>query len=121
MVGGKPFAGLASDGTVTLKLPTFTATAEMAGISRVLGGYHIQADNVAGLDLGRKVAEYVFPITLSYFNGTAGKGGALAVAKCTPEGCTVPGHKHEKAGAKTGTGNDGQRTSSGARGGRGSN
>ena len=42
--------------TVTLYFPTFTETAEMAGISRVLGGYHIQADNVAGLELGRNVA-----------------------------------------------------------------
>ncbi|MBM1106160.1 vanadium-dependent haloperoxidase [Aurantibacter crassamenti] len=42
--------------TITLKFPTFTKTAEMAGISRVLGGYHIQADNVAGLQLGREVA-----------------------------------------------------------------
>nr|WKN34971.1 vanadium-dependent haloperoxidase [Tunicatimonas sp. TK19036] len=42
--------------TVTLKFPTFTETAEMAGISRVMGGYHIQADNVEGLELGRKVA-----------------------------------------------------------------
>lgn len=42
--------------TVILKFPTFTETADMAGISRVLGGYHIQADNVAGLELGRNVA-----------------------------------------------------------------
>lgn len=28
---------------VTLKFPTFTETANMAGISRVMGGYHIQA------------------------------------------------------------------------------
>ncbi|MEZ4796103.1 MAG: vanadium-dependent haloperoxidase [Flavobacteriaceae bacterium] len=42
--------------TVTLKFPTFSKTAEMAGISRVLGGYHIQADNIAGLQLGRDVA-----------------------------------------------------------------
>jgi hypothetical protein len=58
---------------VALDLPTFTATAEMAGISRVMGGYHIQADNVAGLELGRKVAQYVFPKTKSYFDGTAAK------------------------------------------------
>ena len=58
---------------VALDLPTFSATAEMAGISRVMGGYHIQADNVAGLELGRKVANYVFPKTQSYFDGTAGK------------------------------------------------
>ena len=43
--------------TITLKFPTFTETAEMAGISRVLGGYHIQSDNVAGLKLGRDVAK----------------------------------------------------------------
>ena len=43
--------------TVILEFPTFTETAEMAGLSRVLGGYHIQADNVAGLELGRNVAK----------------------------------------------------------------
>ena len=51
--------GITSD-TVTLHFPTFTETANMAGFSRVLGGYHIQADNVAGLTLGRKVASVVW-------------------------------------------------------------
>lgn len=46
--------------TVTLVLPTFSETANMAGISRVLGGYHIQADNVEGLRLGRAVAQRVW-------------------------------------------------------------
>ncbi len=46
--------------TVTLEFPTFTETAEMAGISRVLGGYHIQADNIEGLLLGRNVAHEVW-------------------------------------------------------------
>lgn len=46
--------------TVTLKLPTFTETADMAGFSRVLGGYHIQADNVEGLKLGRRVGHAVW-------------------------------------------------------------
>lgn len=46
--------------TVTIVFPTFTETAEMAGLSRVLGGYHIQADNVAGLALGRDVAHKAF-------------------------------------------------------------
>ncbi len=46
--------------TVTLVFPTFTKTAEMAGISRVLGGYHIQTDNVEGLALGRNVAKEVW-------------------------------------------------------------
>jgi hypothetical protein len=46
--------------TVVLKFPTFTETANMAGQSRVLGGYHIQADNVEGLMLGRNVATAVW-------------------------------------------------------------
>ena len=46
--------------TITLNFPTFTETAEMAGTSRGLGGYHIQADNVAGLELGRNVAKEVW-------------------------------------------------------------
>lgn len=47
--------GITQD-SVTLKLSTFSGTADMAGLSRVLGGYHIQVDNVAGLELGRMVA-----------------------------------------------------------------
>jgi hypothetical protein len=32
----------------------------MAGISRVLGGYHIQSDNLDGLRLGRNVASVIW-------------------------------------------------------------
>lgn len=46
--------------SVTLFFPTFTETANMAGVSRVLGGYHISSDNVEGLALGRKVAGVVW-------------------------------------------------------------
>ena len=46
--------------TVTLRFQTFTETANMAGMSRVLGGYHIQSDNVEGLRLGRSVAAAVW-------------------------------------------------------------
>lgn len=56
--------------TITLKMPTFTATAEMAGLSRILGGYHIRADNVEGLKLGRKVAEWDWGKIRAYFDGT---------------------------------------------------
>lgn len=52
--------------TVTLRFPTFTQTADMAGISRVLGGYHIQSDNVAGLKLGRNVAAVAWKKYLGY-------------------------------------------------------
>lgn len=54
---------------VKLKFPTFTETANMAGISRVLGGYHIQSDNVAGLELGRKVAHKAWEFYQAHVNG----------------------------------------------------
>lgn len=56
---------------VVLPMPTFTEVAEMAGISRVMGGYHIQADNVAGLKLGGDVARHIWPKIESYIDGTA--------------------------------------------------
>lgn len=43
---------------VTLEFPTFTKAGEMAGISRVMGGYHVQSDNIEGLELGRRIAQY---------------------------------------------------------------
>jgi len=55
--------------TVELVFPTFTETAEMAGISRVMGGYHIQADNVAGLELGRNVAKTAWEFYERHVNG----------------------------------------------------
>jgi len=45
---------------VTLKFATFTETADKAGLSRVLGGYHIPCENVEGLKLGRSVASIVW-------------------------------------------------------------
>jgi hypothetical protein len=72
---GRPLAEIIGDEHATcdvvLQMPTFTETAEMAGISRVMGGYHIQADNVAGLELGRDVAKSIWPKIQAYFDGTA--------------------------------------------------
>jgi hypothetical protein len=59
--------------TVTIKFPTFTETANMAGMSRVMGGYHIQADNVAGLQLGRNVAHEVW----KFYNRHLGTTGEM--------------------------------------------
>jgi hypothetical protein len=56
---------------VLITLPTFTDTAEKAGFSRILGGFHIQADNLAGLDMGRKIAQHDWEVVNSYFDGTA--------------------------------------------------
>ncbi|MEO5581676.1 MAG: vanadium-dependent haloperoxidase, partial [Saprospiraceae bacterium] len=46
--------------TVTLDFPTFTNAADQAGLSRVLGGYHIQSENVEGLKLGRSIGNAVW-------------------------------------------------------------
>jgi hypothetical protein len=56
---------------VTLKLATFTATAEMAGISGIMAGYYIQTDNVEGLKLGRSLAQHTWPKYQAFFDGTA--------------------------------------------------
>jgi len=56
---------------VRLYLPTFTATAEMAAISRMWGGYHVRVDNEEGLILGRKIAMYSWSKYRAYFDGTA--------------------------------------------------
>jgi hypothetical protein len=56
---------------MTLDLPTWDATAEMAALSRAMGGYHIPIDNNVGLDVGRKIAVFSWPKYQEYFNGTA--------------------------------------------------
>ncbi len=56
--------------TVTLDLPTFSAAAEMAAVSRMLGGYHIRTDNEHGLTTGRKVADHVWTVIKAHFDGT---------------------------------------------------
>lgn len=55
--------------TVTLVFPTFTDAANQAGQSRVLGGYHIQSDNVEGLKLGRNVAQVVWNKYIEHTEG----------------------------------------------------
>lgn len=74
-IDGRPLAEILGDEHATcdilLPIPTFSGAAEMAGISRVMGGYHIQADNIAGLQLGRDVARYTWPKYQKYFDGTA--------------------------------------------------
>lgn len=56
---------------VSLDLPTFSATAEMAALSRAMGGYHIPIDNDVGLRVGREIAVWSWPRYQEYFNGTA--------------------------------------------------
>ncbi|MBL8819134.1 MAG: vanadium-dependent haloperoxidase [Planctomyces sp.] len=56
---------------MTLDLPTWSATAELAALSRALGGYHIPYDNDIGLKVGREIAVWSWPKYEEYFNGTA--------------------------------------------------
>jgi hypothetical protein len=70
-VDGKPATNVPASKEIRLPLPTFSATAEMAAVSRLWGGYHIRTDNDVGLELGRKVADYSWPKYQAYFNGTA--------------------------------------------------
>jgi hypothetical protein len=56
---------------VGLNLPTFSATAQMAAVSRAMGGYHIPIDNDVGLTVGREIAVWSWPKYQAYFNGSA--------------------------------------------------
>ena len=56
---------------MTLDLPTWSATAEMAALSRALGGYHIPIDNNVGIRVGRELAVWSYPKYEEYFQGTA--------------------------------------------------
>jgi hypothetical protein len=61
--------GLTCD--VVLALPTFWDVAEMAALSRLMGGYHIRADNEIGLVTGKQTADFLWPRIQRYFDGTA--------------------------------------------------
>ncbi len=54
-----------------MKLPTFTAAAQLAALSRMLGGYHIPTDNDTGLKIGREIADFSWSKYQAYWDGTA--------------------------------------------------
>jgi hypothetical protein len=56
---------------VTLKWKTFEEAAEEAGVSRRYGGIHFARADFAGRQLGRLVADKVWPKAQAYFDGTA--------------------------------------------------
>jgi hypothetical protein len=56
---------------ITLKWETFTEAADEAGMSRRYGGIHFTRADLAGRQLGRLVADKVWPKAQSYFDGTA--------------------------------------------------
>jgi PAP2 superfamily len=69
-VEGQPLPPRDLSCQTTVYLPTFTDVAEKAGYSRILGGFHIQADNIAGLVLGRQIAQHDWNVLQGYYNGT---------------------------------------------------
>ena len=77
---GKPATDVPVSKEIRLVLPTFTATAEMAAMSRLWGGYHIRTDNDAGLILGRDVAMYSWPKYRAYFDGVVPNRRTLSAA-----------------------------------------
>jgi hypothetical protein len=56
---------------ISIDLNTWSQTAEMAALSRALGGYHIPVDNNVGLKVGRQIADWSWPKYQEYFSGTA--------------------------------------------------
>lgn len=60
-----------SGSVVTIDLPTWSGVAEMAALSRALGGYHIPSDNNVGLKVGRELAVWSWPKYQAYFEGLA--------------------------------------------------
>lgn len=78
-VEGRPAKEVPKSKEIRLSMPTFTATAEMAAISRLWGGYHIRTDNEEGLILGRKIAMHSWPKYRALFEGAAQAEASIPV------------------------------------------
>ncbi|TAD80273.1 MAG: phosphatase PAP2 family protein [Oscillatoriales cyanobacterium] len=69
-VGGNRYdAGKTPTAPVSLSWATYSDAANESGLSRIYGGIHVEADNVEGLALGRKVAGAVWDRAQAYING----------------------------------------------------
>jgi hypothetical protein len=55
---------------VTLQWATYYDAADQAGISRILGGIHIPADDFAGRKIGSDCGRAAWALALRHFNGT---------------------------------------------------
>ncbi len=71
LVNGKLTVDKHATCDVALQMPTFSETAEMAALSRLMGGYHIRTDNEVGLTQGRQVGMHLWPKFQAYFSGEA--------------------------------------------------
>ena len=64
--------GAAPPRDVTLRWDTFSEAAGQAGRSRRSGGIHFEAGDLAGREMGRRIAELVWDRAQSYITGAAG-------------------------------------------------
>jgi len=55
----------------TLQAATYYDAADQAGLSRLYGGIHIAADDVAGRKLGSECGIIAWSLATTYFDGTA--------------------------------------------------
>ena len=56
---------------VTLQWATYFDAADQAGLSRLYGGIHVQADDLAGRRLGARIGKAAYALAERYFDGTA--------------------------------------------------
>jgi hypothetical protein len=66
--------GAVPSAAVKLSWPTYTAAAEEAGLSRLLGGIHFRDANRDGMALGTSVGSNAWSKAQTYFSGTAAPG-----------------------------------------------
>jgi hypothetical protein len=63
-------AGPATD--ITLQWATYADASDQAGISRLYGGIHVRADDLAGRMMGATIGRNAWDLARQYFDGTAG-------------------------------------------------
>jgi len=59
-------------GTVTLQWATYQDASDEAGVSRLYGGIHVRADDLAGRVIGAEVGADAWELAQTYFDGSAG-------------------------------------------------
>jgi len=67
---------------IYLSWSTWTEAAEQAGVSRLMGGIHTDADNVDGLTMGTSVGKLVYQKAQDLFNGGSGPSCTCPQTTC---------------------------------------
>jgi hypothetical protein len=82
---GPKTVGYSPASDIFLSWNTWTEAADQAGISRLIGGIHIQADNEDGLEVGTKVGQRVYDKAQTLFAG----GEKPTPCNCPPATCPI--------------------------------